>query len=111
MIAKFHLLMFQQKPIKYDKNTYILATDADMLFTDAAVLDLVNVCNDDVRLGAACGRTHPMGKKINPIVWYQIFEYAKGECIFNYPCALISNYFLSIHSFDYKIKIHLLMSF
>lgn len=62
-----------------DKQTYILATDADMLFSDTAVLDLVNACNEDLRLGAACGRTYPMGKKINPIVWYQIFEYAKGE--------------------------------
>ena len=68
----------QQAPGTYDKNTYILATDADMLFNDTSVLDLVNVCNEDLRLGAACGRTHPMGKKINPIVWYQIFEYAKG---------------------------------
>nr|KAG5706142.1 hypothetical protein BaRGS_025764 [Batillaria attramentaria] len=66
-------------PGSYDKQTYILATDADMLFNDAAVLDLVNVCNEDLRLGAACGRTYPMGKKVNPIVWYQIFEYAKGE--------------------------------
>ncbi|KAK7496323.1 hypothetical protein BaRGS_00012488, partial [Batillaria attramentaria] len=64
-------------PGSYDKQTYILATDADMLFNDAAVLDLVNVCNEDLRLGAACGRTYPMGKKVNPIVWYQIFEYAK----------------------------------
>ncbi|KAK7109660.1 hypothetical protein V1264_013661 [Littorina saxatilis] len=66
-----------EEPPSYDKNTYILATDADMLFDDTAVLDVVNVCNGDLRLGAACGRTHPMGKKINPIVWYQIFEYAK----------------------------------
>jgi chitin synthase len=50
-----------------------------MQFNASAVLDLVNVCNDDVRLGAACGRTYPMGKKFNPIVWYQIFEYAKGK--------------------------------
>ncbi|KAL8586378.1 hypothetical protein ACOMHN_022993 [Nucella lapillus] len=61
----------------HDKNTFILATDADMLFNDTALLDLVNVCNQDLRLGAACGRTFPMGKKVNPIVWYQIFEYAK----------------------------------
>ncbi|XP_076437985.1 uncharacterized protein LOC143277129 [Babylonia areolata] len=66
-----------QAPETLDKNTYILATDADMLFSDTAVLDLVSMCNEDLRLGAACGRTFPIGKKLNPIVWYQIFEYAK----------------------------------
>ncbi|XP_041365297.1 uncharacterized protein LOC121380520 [Gigantopelta aegis] len=62
---------------RYDDRTYILATDADMHFNDKSVLDLVNTCNNDLRLGAACGRTHPMGKKLHPIVGFQKFEYAK----------------------------------
>ncbi|XP_046337780.2 uncharacterized protein LOC124119335 [Haliotis rufescens] len=61
----------------YDDRTYILATDADMQFNDMSVLDLVETCNSDLRLGAACGRTHPFGKKKHPIVWFQMFEYAK----------------------------------
>ena len=63
----------------YDDRTYILATDADMHFNDRSILDLVTTCNNDLRLGAACGRTHPMGKKLHPIVGFQKFEYAKGK--------------------------------
>ncbi|XP_036362449.1 chitin synthase chs-2-like isoform X1 [Octopus sinensis] len=62
---------------EFDSRTYILATDADMKFDDDAVLDLLNTCNGDLRLGAACGRTHPIGERNRPIVWFQMFEYAK----------------------------------
>ena len=62
-----------------DDNTYILTTDADMEFTEDSVLDLLSLCNQDRRLGGACGRTHPIGRKSGPIVWYQKFEYAKGK--------------------------------
>ena len=59
-------------------NTYILATDADMKFSADSVVDLLNLCNHDHRIGGACGRTHPAGKKTGPLVSYQKFEYAKG---------------------------------
>lgn len=62
-----------------DDQTYILATDADMEFKDDAVIELLNLCNLDKRLGGACGRTHPIGKKSGLIVYHQIFEYAKGK--------------------------------
>lgn len=68
-----------EDPIWSDDQTYILATDADMEFKPEAVLELLNLCNWDKRLGGACGRTHPIGKKNGPIVWHQIFEYAKGK--------------------------------
>ncbi|XP_050418787.1 chitin synthase chs-1 isoform X1 [Patella vulgata] len=74
--GSLYLDMSIEEP-EFDDRTYILATDADMHFSDASVLDLVETCNEDMRLGAACGRTYPMGKKINPIVWFQKFEYAK----------------------------------
>ncbi|KAK7496348.1 hypothetical protein BaRGS_00012513 [Batillaria attramentaria] len=60
-----------------DEHTYILATDADMDFEPEAVAELLRMCNNDRRLGAACGRTHPIGKHVSSIVWHQIFEYAK----------------------------------
>ncbi|CAI9728091.1 Hypothetical predicted protein [Octopus vulgaris] len=69
---------FLPSPEEFDSRTYILATDADMKFDDNAVLDLLNTCNGDLRVGAACGRTHPVGEKNRPIVWLQMFEYAKG---------------------------------
>ena len=65
--------------IPLDDHTYILATDADMEFTDDSVADLLNLCHYDRRLGGACGRTHPIGQRTGPLVWYQKFEYAKGE--------------------------------
>ena len=57
----------------------ILATDADMEFNDDSVLDLLHLCHYDRRVGGACGRTHPIGQKSGPLVWYQKFEYAKGS--------------------------------
>ncbi|XP_052826273.1 uncharacterized protein LOC106880633 [Octopus bimaculoides] len=68
---------FLPSPEEFDSRTYILATDADMKFDDNAVLDLLDTCNGDLRVGGACGRTHPVGEKNRPIVWLQMFEYAK----------------------------------
>ncbi|CAI9728094.1 Hypothetical predicted protein [Octopus vulgaris] len=67
---------------EFDSRTYILATDSDMEFNDDAVIDLLNTCNGDLRLGGACGRTHPIGEKNHPIVWVQMFEYIKGWFFF-----------------------------
>ena len=61
-----------------DDHTFILATDADMAFYGEAVKELLELCDTDLRVGAACGRTHPIGKRTGPIVWHQVFEYAKG---------------------------------
>ncbi|XP_076465667.1 uncharacterized protein LOC143297281 [Babylonia areolata] len=60
-----------------DDHTYILATDADMDFEPEAIAELLHMCNFDKRIGAACGRTHPIGKHFSTIVCHQIFEYAK----------------------------------
>ena len=73
---------FDPKEEVDDDHTYILATDADMDFEPKAVAELLNMCNSDHRLGAACGRTHPIGKHCSSIVWHQIFEYAKGMTSF-----------------------------
>ena len=64
--------------VPFDDNTYILATDADMEFNADSVHSLLDLCNHDNRVGGACGRTHPIGQRIGPMVWYQKFEYAKG---------------------------------
>ena len=55
-----------------------------MEFSEDSVLDLLNLCNQDKRLGGACGRTHPIGRRTGPLVWYQKFEYAKGDYISNF---------------------------
>ncbi len=56
------------------QNTYILALDGDVDFKPEAVLLLVQLMERDLKVGAACGRIHPVGK--GPMVWYQKFEYA-----------------------------------
>ncbi|XP_032230762.2 uncharacterized protein LOC5506512 [Nematostella vectensis] len=60
-----------------DENTYILATDADVRFTHGDVQALLDLLMRDPRVGAVCGRTHPLG--VGPIVWYQVFDYAIGH--------------------------------
>lgn len=59
------------------QNTYLLALDGDIDFQPHAVHLLVGRMRIDPKLGAACGRIHPVGR--GPMVWYQVFEYAIGH--------------------------------
>lgn len=76
-----HNLMDQ--PIEVERkstkaeNTYILALDGDIDFRPGAVQLLVDLMKKNRKLGAACGRIHPVGS--GPMVWYQKFEYAIGH--------------------------------
>ncbi|XP_067931051.1 chitin synthase-like [Watersipora subatra] len=60
--------------IKAAKNTYLLALDGDVDFKPKAVLLLVDMMKKNEKVGAACGRIHPIGT--GPLIWYQKFEYA-----------------------------------
>ena len=60
-----------------DDLTYILATDADVKFEPSDVMALMDLMSRNPKVGAVCGRTHPMGA--GPMVWYQIFDYAIGH--------------------------------
>ena len=42
-------------------NTYILALDGDVDFKPEAVLLLVDLMKRNSKVGAACGRIHPVG--------------------------------------------------
>jgi len=44
------------------RNTFILALDGDIDFKPDAVLLLLDLMRKDEKLGAACGRIHPMGE-------------------------------------------------
>ncbi|KAH9513510.1 Chitin synthase, class 2 [Bulinus truncatus] len=57
--------------------SYILTTDADVMFTPDSVEALLDLMTRDSSIGAVCARTHPMGS--GPLVWYQVFEYAVGH--------------------------------
>ena len=76
------------------ENTYLLALDGDVDFRPEAVRLLVDRMKKNKKVGAACGRIHPIGSgKTNvrrlirlfisdisgPVVWYQKFEYAIGH--------------------------------
>jgi chitin synthase len=76
------------------ENTYLLALDGDVDFHPEAVRLLVDRMKKNKKVGAACGRIHPIGsgKKLmlinpfslphtsqGPMVWYQKFEYAIGH--------------------------------
>lgn len=62
-----------------DMESFILSTDADMAFDDECVLDLLNSINKYPDIGGVCGRTFPVGVHQHPIVWLQMFDYAKGK--------------------------------
>nr|XP_022324471.1 uncharacterized protein LOC111125208 isoform X3 [Crassostrea virginica] len=55
-------------------NTFILALDGDVDFKPSAVQLLVDRMRKNEKVGAACGRIHPIGT--GPMIWYQKFEYA-----------------------------------
>ena len=60
-----------------DDNTFILTTDADIVFDrDAVEIVLDLLCRDQL-VGGVCGRVHPLGS--GPVVWYQKFDYAIGH--------------------------------
>lgn len=54
-------------------NTFVLALDGDINFQPVAVAMVVDLMKRNKRLGAVCGRIHPIGS--GPMVWYQRFEY------------------------------------
>ena len=60
-----------------DDNTFILTTDADIVFSREAVEILIDLLSRDRQAGAVCGRVRPLGG--GPVVWYQIFDYAIGH--------------------------------
>ncbi|XP_078049860.1 LOW QUALITY PROTEIN: chitin synthase chs-2 [Augochlora pura] len=59
------------------ENTYILTLDGDVDFQPVAVKALIDLMKKDKKLGAACGRIHPVGN--GPMIWFQKFEYAIGH--------------------------------
>ncbi|KAL4708136.1 hypothetical protein ACJJTC_009915 [Scirpophaga incertulas] len=76
-----HRLM--DMPVSVDRkeviseNTYLLALDGDIDFKPCAVTLLIDLMKKNKKLGAACGRIHPVGSGF--MAWYQMFEYAIGH--------------------------------
>ncbi|XP_071150061.1 chitin synthase chs-2-like isoform X2 [Mytilus edulis] len=64
----------KQAVAEYAENTFLLALDGDVEFQPEAVLSLLRRMEKNDKVGAACGRIHPIGN--GPMVWYQQFEYA-----------------------------------
>ncbi|KAK3106192.1 hypothetical protein FSP39_014652 [Pinctada imbricata] len=59
------------------ENTFLLALDGDVDFTPGAVRLLMDRMYKNLKVGASCGRIHPIGR--GPMVWYQKFEYATAH--------------------------------
>jgi chitin synthase len=57
--------------------SFILTTDADVIFTPKDVQALAVLLSRNKRVGACCGRTYPKGS--GPVFWYQVFDYAVGH--------------------------------
>lgn len=55
----------------------MLVLDGDVEFRPDAVKLMIDKMREEKRIGAVCGRVHPIGS--GPVVWYQIFEYAVGH--------------------------------
>ncbi|ESP01302.1 hypothetical protein LOTGIDRAFT_111741, partial [Lottia gigantea] len=66
-----------EKVLVQAENTFVLALDGDVDFKPHAVQLLVDRMRKSKKVGAACGRIHPIGS--GPMIWYQIFEYAVGH--------------------------------
>jgi hypothetical protein len=53
------------------ENTFLLALDGDIDFQPSAVMLLIDLMKRDLRVGAACGRIHPIGSgKHNIDPWW-----------------------------------------
>ncbi|CAC5394645.1 CHS1 [Mytilus coruscus] len=63
--------------VKRAHNSFILALDGDVDFKPEAVQKLIDKMTKNEKVGAVCGRIHPIGS--GPVVWYQQFEYAVGH--------------------------------
>ncbi|XP_033731954.1 uncharacterized protein LOC117321593 [Pecten maximus] len=76
-VEKSQIFNFLDDEVLYRaQNTFILALDGDVEFTSEAVHLLIDKMRKNDRVGAVCGRIHPVGK--GPVVWFQTFEYAVG---------------------------------
>ncbi|XP_052796132.1 chitin synthase chs-2-like [Mya arenaria] len=79
----YYCLVYKMRkayPIKFKdmlKNTFILTLDGDVDFEPESVLRMMDRMKMNSRVGAVCGRIHPIGS--GPMVWYQQFEYAVGH--------------------------------
>ncbi|XP_060583228.1 chitin synthase chs-1-like [Ruditapes philippinarum] len=74
-IGRSHIFQaFDDQVLKKAQNTFLLALDGDVDFSPGAVRLLLDRMRKSEKVGAACGRIHPIGT--GPVVWFQKFEYA-----------------------------------
>lgn len=69
--------MLDENVARKSQNTFVMALDGDTDFSPGSVHILLDRMKKNPRVGAACGRIHPIGS--GPMVWYQMFEYAIGH--------------------------------
>lgn len=74
-----YILEYKQPHSKFDaKDIYILALDGDVKFKPEAFLSLMRRLKKSSKIGAACGRIHPIGTGIEfkelYLFWNNILE-------------------------------------
>jgi chitin synthase len=62
------------KLLLQSENTFILSMDGDVDFGPDSVRMLIDRMKKNKKVGAACGRVHPIGT--GPMIWFQKMEYA-----------------------------------
>jgi hypothetical protein len=69
------------------RNTFILALDGDIDFKPDAVLLLLDLMRKNKKIGAACGRIHPMGEgKIESLIANFMAPVCAGNL--HFPCSM-----------------------
>ena len=56
-----------------------LALDGDIDFHPDALTNCIDKLQAQKDTGVVCGKIHPKGSSLNPLIWYQKFEYAVGH--------------------------------
>ncbi|KAK7482474.1 hypothetical protein BaRGS_00026291, partial [Batillaria attramentaria] len=69
--------LLDENVARMSHNTFVMALDGDTDFSPGSVHILLDRMKKNPKVGAACGRIHPIGS--GPMVWYQMFEYAIGH--------------------------------
>ena len=65
----------EEQKIVRSRNTYLLALDGDVDFQPIALILLIDLMRRQEKVGAVCGRIHPIGSGIVGLISYHYFNY------------------------------------
>ena len=76
-----YLLGYKNQTLELEKDYELmfLALDGDIDFYPKALTTCLSHLQQNRELGFCCGQIHPQGSGMNPLLYYQRFEYAIGH--------------------------------